>query len=782
VLLHVGITDYLNIVTDGWEGLTVTVTKPDGEQFTLGPYKTDATGGTGGMFTPDIIGTYTVQAHFPAQAYEWTTPPVFDPELFGTIMYEASDSEVLEIEVTEEQLPVYPTSSIPNEYWTRPIDAQHREWNTISGNWLEGATRGVGFVPYNDYAPDSSHILWTKDLEIGGLAGGTMGNHAFECGDAYEGKFEGSVIIAGKLFYNRFSSGFGGAMPQQGVVAVDLHTGEELWFKNNTRIAFGQTYYFDSFNYHGVFDYLWVEEGTLDFETFTFQNDWHALDPFTGEWVYTITNIPSAGAMFGASTMTRGPQGEIFIYNLDLENGWMALWNSSRVTFGDISVVDSNAGSWRPMGQIYDSARGWEWNISIPTGLPGGVVALLEDRIIGNDVSGWANIGDEPITQWCIEIETGDLMWQTTWQPPEGDVSIEYGTASIEDGAFTLQAKELRQIWAFDVDTGEELWGPTEPLPYLAIYGIISTPAYGKLIVASRMAGVIQAYDFADGSLLWTYNGVDPYNEILWSNYWPINPVFITDGKIYLGHSEHSVVDPKPRGAPFICLDAASGEVLWRVDGLFRQTDWGGSAIIGDSIIATMDTYDQRIYAIGKGPSATTVTASPTVSDLGKSIVLKGRVTDESPGTKSVALTTRFPNGVPAVHDDSMGDWMKYVYKLFDLPDVKGVTVKFEAVGPDGYYKYLGETTTDMYGNYGFTFKPEAEGQYMVIATFDGSESYWGSTSTTYLAVDPAATPTTPIEPEGASEFAISTEVAIIAAVAVAAVIGVASYWFLKRK
>ena len=36
---------------------------------------------------------------------------------------------------------------------------------------------------------------------------------------------------------------------------------------------------------------------------------------------------------------------------------------------------------------------------------------------------------------------------------------------------------------------------------------------------------------------------------------------------------------------------------------MFRDTRWGGNGIIGDSIIATMDTYDQRVYAIGKGPS-----------------------------------------------------------------------------------------------------------------------------------------------------------------------------------
>ena len=67
VLLHIGITQQLNLVQYGWEGLTITVTKPNGEKETLGPYKTDSTGGTGAIFVPNIAGNYTLQSHFPQQ-------------------------------------------------------------------------------------------------------------------------------------------------------------------------------------------------------------------------------------------------------------------------------------------------------------------------------------------------------------------------------------------------------------------------------------------------------------------------------------------------------------------------------------------------------------------------------------------------------------------------------------------------------------------------------------------------------------------------------------------
>ncbi|MEM3378797.1 MAG: hypothetical protein QW674_07640, partial [Candidatus Bathyarchaeia archaeon] len=53
-LLHIGITQQLQITGDGWTGLTVTVTKPDGTTKTLGPFRTDSTGGTGYVFIPDM--------------------------------------------------------------------------------------------------------------------------------------------------------------------------------------------------------------------------------------------------------------------------------------------------------------------------------------------------------------------------------------------------------------------------------------------------------------------------------------------------------------------------------------------------------------------------------------------------------------------------------------------------------------------------------------------------------------------------------------------------------
>jgi len=303
-----------------------------------------------------------------------------------------------------------------------------------------------------------------------------------------------------------------------------------------------------------------------------------------------------------------------------------------------------------------------------------------------------------------------------------------------------------------------------------------------KLLTAG-FGGVVNAYSLVDGTHLWEYALTDPNTEFLFSNAWSAPTGFVTDGKVYLFHMEHSVIQPMPRGAPAACISLETGEEIWRINGLRLGTRWGGQPIIGDSVIVGFGSYDNTINAIGKGPSAITVSAPDTSVPLNNKVLLKGTVMDVSPGTEYPEQKYKFPNGVPAVSDADMSEFMLYVYKGRPMPMASGVSVKIEAVDPNGNYQIIGTATSDVYGNYGLDFEPEVEGTYMIIATFAGSGAYYGLTSTTYLTVGEALTPATPIEPEEptAAPF-ITTELAIILAVVVAAVIGIVSFWALKKR
>jgi hypothetical protein len=738
-LLHTGITDPLSSGS-GFTGLTITITDPDGHADETDPITTDSTGGTGYLFTPDIAGEWTAQTHFPEQTIGRTT-------------YLSADSEVLTIIVQEEAVPYYPESPLPTEYWTRPVDNQLREWYVLAGSWL--TTPENLYVPYND-APETAHILWTKVLTSGGMVGGDLGlvgsgatSVGFETGDAYEGKWTGSssadrftsssIIVAGKLYYQHAGSNWPVTRLYH---CVDLRTGEELWakpFMNNASISFGQLFYFESFNYQGTFAYLWVVSGST----------WYAFDALTGEWMYTMTNVPSGTRMYG-------PNGEICIYSVSTGGKTVTMWNSTWVVMN--GLTGSNAGSWgsQAHGKTIDGSRGnqYTWDIQTDATLSGSALHyFLGDRIIGGTA------GTSGVTLWGIDMSPGNegkmLFNPTTWDAPsewaEGQLTISgfgggWMSWSNDPAVGILFVKETREHYGFSLDTGEYMWGPTTPQYYLDSLDDTGSAAraiaYGRFYCAS-VSGIVYCYNASTGERLWEYAVVDPYTEILWANNWWQKPVFISEGKIYCGHTEHSANQPLPRGAPFICLNATTGDVIWRADGLFRQTRWGGRAIMGDSVIATMDTYDQRVYGIGKGPSALMVDAGPEVSVEGTNVLVKGMVTDISPGTEEYALTARFPNGVPAVCDDNMSDWMLYVYKQFAKPaDVIGVDFTITVIDPNGNTPTVADATSDASGFYSCNFIPEVPGKYTVIATFCGSEAYYGSSAQTAIYVEQAPEPT----------------------------------------
>jgi hypothetical protein len=189
---------------------------------------------------------------------------------------------------------------------------------------------------------------------------------------------------------------------------------------------------------------------------------------------------------------------------------------------------------------------------------------------------------------------------------------------------------------------------------------------------------------------------------------------------------------------------------------MYRETRWGGNGIIGDSIIATMDTYDQRIYAIGKGPSAMTMTASPKVTVEGSSVLIEGTVMDVSPGTASDALTARFPNGVPAVSDASQSAWMLYVYKQFERPtNATGVPVTIDVIDGNGNYRNIGTATSDSNGVFSFSWMPDIAGKFTVYVTFAGSDAYYASFAQSAFVVDPApaATAEPTAKPDSAADL-----------------------------
>jgi hypothetical protein len=156
-----------------------------------------------------------------------------------------------------------------------------------------------------------------------------------------------------------------------------------------------------------------------------------------------------------------------------------------------------------------------------------------------------------------------------------------------------------------------------------------------------------------------------------------------------------------------------------------------------------MNGYDNNIYSIGRGPSALTVAAQY----FDTSIVIRGTVTDTSAGTKQATQAADFPNGVPVASDASMKDWMGYVYQQKPLPtNFTGVDVTVDVFDSNGNYRNIGTATTDATGMYSLTWTPDIPGNFIVVATFHGTNGYWPSYSETTFAVSPPHPTTAPVE------------------------------------
>jgi len=825
-LIKMGISQQAPSASYGWSGITVTITKPDGTTETLGPFTTDSTGSTYTRYTPTQVGNYTVTTNFPNNTYPIT---LADSErgqtiMAGTILLASSISTTLVV-TAEPTQQAYPAQPLPTEYWTRPIDSQLRSWSTVAGNWYQRPDNS--FFTDQAYAPDSAHVLWSMPYTQGGITGGEFGPDqipaAMFAGDPYEGRFANSVVLNGVLYYNTAPSGTYAQVGINGIQAVDLHTGQKLWFLNGTLLSFGQSMFFGSYNANGVFSYLWSVNGA----------NYTAYSPYDGSWQFMFYNVPSGIRTFG-------PNGEILIWQIDLTNGWMALWNSTLAGQQNDVIGQPSYGSWsfgvlgltnntvvppavdrsslpavtNQVGQQVSQgnqaqrvryldgalANDYSWNVTIPKGLTvyysritgNAIKVYYGDRIVGlfantTYVRVWAlDISSITTTRTAaVNTQTLSKIFDKSWTPPsewfDGANTLHYTGATnyVSDpvygnGVIAIWDKELRTHYGFSVVDGSYLWA-TQPENYLDEYGWGNAEhtwyfAYGHLY-STGIAGILYAYNLGTGKTDWTYTLSDPYGEPITGENWWGWIAMIGDGKVYIGTLEHSANNPFPRGGPFACVNATDGSELWRVNGMFRETRWGGNPVIGDGIIASFDTYDEQIYAIGKGPSQVTANAPDVQVDFGKAVLIKGTVMDVSPGTQSAALKLRFPSGVPAVSDASQSAWMLYVYKQFANPgNATGVPLTVSVLDANGNYRTIGTTTSDSTGAYSFSWVPDIPGKYTVYVTFAGTGSYWGSTAeNSFVVGEQAAATAAPTAPpaNAADLYLLPGIIAIIVAIIV---------------
>ena len=837
----------------------VTAVAPSGKttEFDF-PTVSDTTGAQTMTFTPNEVGIYNITFKYGGQTLTAPNDQPANSVWVGDSYLPGTATTTLTVQQDPIPNSPVPESHFPTNYWDRPIYGENPDWYAISSDWLGtgspvSSNVGSGYItgftsgstmernPGDAVGSLTSHIMWTRPIEPGGIVGGNRstipGNSYFE-GSAYQQRFTNPIIVDGTLIYNPPVSFVGSTSGP--TTCVDLRTGKIIWqslpFSQGSpgpqpnspcyvpAISFAYIYDVQDGNQHGTYEPI----------LFT-SNFGEAFNAYNGYWLFNVTGVPSGMA-------AQGPSGEQLRYvitnqgNTTVPKWNLAEWNSTLMwnalffhpmqtapsaptidtsssppyftptytllnsTYWDNNVLHTNSVNYTAMSSavnasVFDSSdthNRFDWNVSLPwlnvmgnetlttisnaTGTyyikgysasnanpdasnPATVLYALYNNmmILRNGTLPALGGSQAPYTYFSIDLNPshttlGQILWMKTYNPPSGNITVSAGPIDPIAGVFTEGYKETTQWAGYSIVTGEKLWTTNgqDALDYFGnpIYPYVTgQTAYGKLY-SSGQAGILYCYDLKTGNVLWKYGNGGAGNSTQGYFQAPGNyPTFVQavgNGVLFLVTTEHTVETPIYKGAMARAINATDGTELWTL------SDYTGefgamSYAIADGSSVFYNGYDDQIYTLGQGPSATTVTAPDAGVQFGQHIVIRGTVIDVSAGTKQDQQAANFPYGVPVASDTSMTAWMGYVYQQQPLPtNFTGVPVSIDVIDSNGNYRTVGTATTDATGTFSYSWIPDIPGNFNVIAVFHGTNGYWPSNAETSFAVDPASATATP--------------------------------------
>lgn len=402
------------------------------------------------------------------------------------------------------------------------------------------------------------------------------------------------------------------------------------------------------------------------------------------------------------------------------------MYNATDATPGGTGI------SWRPANGSF--ANGLMWNKTLPD-IPGSASVYFFD----NDMI-WArsenNVDENGYlfkTDMGINLKEGhegEVMWIQNRTGDEGRQGPSVSKGRMGSGYMLEFIVEQMKYFGYSMQTGAKVW---ETPVIEDAFGQYNSASTGTIIVGDKAYrqsydGKVRSYDLATGALVWEWYQGDAGLSSVYNSYPYYQDLGGGGGQIVVGNMEHSPGSPLPLNYSLNSIDAETGELTWSLNGAITQ------AIMADGYIVGINNYDNSLYAIGKGQSATTVASSNPVLTLGESTLLTGTVTDQSPGQTCLGKPAA---GTPAIADEDMGAWMAYLYMQQQKPaNAKGVEVTISVIDSNNNFYEVGKTTTDTEtGLYKLMWEPEIPGTYTVIATFAGSESYWQSLGETAIGV-----------------------------------------------
>jgi hypothetical protein len=327
------------------------------------------------------------------------------------------------------------------------------------------------------------------------------------------------------------------------------------------------------------------------------------------------------------------------------------------------------------------------------------------------------------------DYTTGKFLWRNN--NTVLDIGVNDASGFGPNGPIILLDGANQQFVAYNVKTGREQWRASMgDLPW----GMIPDYCYcihNSTFYTGSYDGHVYAWNIETGKQVWKSDYYGPEDESIYGTQ-PFNGRAVgADGILYFSTATVYSLMPRTRFHALVAINETTGKFLWKLP--------IGSAprSIADGYLVATDSENGMQYCIGKGKTATTITAPLNTIAAGTAVLIQGTINDMSIGK---------PN-TPAVSESDMNEWMDYLYGqnatlLNNPPKPNGVPIRLSAIGPNGAVVDIGTVTSDSGGLYKKIWTPPAEGEYTVYATFDGSDSYWGSYAETALGITTA--PTTP--------------------------------------
>jgi hypothetical protein len=732
-------------------GFTVAITKPDGTKDTIGPlnsYRADGTSWS--QYIVDQAGTWQFQFNF-AGEYFPTGYYLNDllmtntsGSLYPAMYYKPATSNIINLTVLNQQVLSYPPSKLPTDYWTRPISPQNREWFEIAGpypwpfmNWVRD-----WMGPFIT-APNSAHIAWYKVNSLNGIIGGDTGQVSVTTAPGYP-----SVIYDGRAYQSINKPGVGTVAG-----CYDIRTGQVYYEIPDGVVPAIVAFYPPGFSAATqaatVGTYELLAGSITNFGQRSVDTRLIKINPLTGLVTTNVTGM--AGWFYNGQYV-------LSIQDLGAAAGSnryrMINWTTSGTSDVFATRVLSNVST--PLATLSFNLIDWDNGIGVQVNRFG------QGQIYGGN----------PVAYSLI---TGQVIWNITTgvETPfggggQGAATMDYGKVAIcmENG-----------FWdCFDEFTGKLLWKSEQTqLPWGEFWSY-SAASWNNLLFTDSYVGVI-AFDWNTGKIVWqTPANAAPYETPYNGEQAFHSASIVADGKMYTYSDEHTATQPLTRGWKYYCLNATTGQVIWSIQGWNSDSrNFGGS--VADGYLATSDQYSGTTWVFGKGKSATTIAAPDVSIPLGTSFVIRGTVIDMSPAQ---------PN-TPCVSADSMSTQMEYLHMgmpingVWNNETITGVPVTLTALDSNGNSQNIGTIITDgYYGTFTNTWTPPIQGDYKIIASFAGDDSYSSSSASTSMTVGLPSSPS--VTPQVLQSIPDYTMTFIAGVIAIIIALAIATLVILRKK